>query len=147
MYNLLILSHEFQMKFPEGPQNLSQFINWWQNGDSEVVCSRLFTEAAARDGTNACFLQHSEAIEAVRRLARLLGDFYSLWGYVDSRKGIHGSLYLVAVYSFNRVERPGYQLGLVNNTTTKLPLTYNTAILLIFHRNRNIFILKPTLST
>lgn len=109
---LLVFGKELDVEGFEVGQHLLQFLHLRQNGDAEVVRSRLFSKPATRNGADTRFLQECKAVEGIWCLSSSFGCLDDFGWQVKAWESIHGSLNLIAGDSLYGVEKAGYKLCL-----------------------------------
>lgn len=113
MQDLRVLLREPLVELFHFVEQNCQFVNWRQNGHSEVICALSLSKATSWHQTNASLLQHLHAVKHVRLLAFLQGLFNGLVRDGYARERVHGSLDWITSDPWHSVQDLLRQFGLL----------------------------------
>jgi len=108
-------------------QGLQHIGSWGDKiGHSEVICAVLLSEATARDGHDACFLDHRQAVHTINWHSLFFGCLDGLLGEADSWEAVHSSFNSLAGNLFHLIERISQ-----NMSTLTQPVAYGCLLLFV----------------
>ena len=108
-------------------QGLQHIGSWGDKiGHSEVICAFYLPEATARDGHDACFLDHRQAVHCINWHSLFCSCLDGLLGEGDSRKAVHSSFNSLAGNLFHLIECISQ-----NMSTLTQPVGYGCPLLFV----------------